>query len=382
MLNRSRIESIEEYQIMVEGDEGREDSIKGGPDHGSAAELGRRGGLKGGKARAGAMTPGQRAKAAQEAAMARWDEVRGVARAVKDGTINIGNAEIECAVLPGEVRVLSQRSMMKALNRFRPGGRGTSLPDPDESEIMPRFVAAKNLQPFISDELRQALLQPIEYRAAGPKGNGGRPAQGIKAELLADICQVYLDAERAGVLKSQQLGSAEAARILHNALAKTGIVALVDEATGYQFERARSALADILEAFISKELARWVKTFQDDFYEQLFRLRNLSTANINARPQYFGKLTNNIVYSRLAPGVLEELQRKNPVNESGARKAKLHQHLTPEIGHAKLKEHLLVVTALMKISDDYNSFMERLDKVAPKYAHVDENLLWLPGFKP
>jgi hypothetical protein len=365
---------------MVKGNDDETGNLEGTGKE-SAVQLGRRGGLKGGKARAAGMTAGERSDASREAAIARWDEARGVLRAVKDGTIKIGEAEIDCAVLPGEVRVLSQRSMMKALNRYRPGGRGTTDPESDEVDIMPRFVAAKNLQPFISDELRLALLQPIEYRAAGPKGNGGRAAQGIKAELLADICVVYLDAERKGVLKPQQQGSADAARVLHNALAKTAIVALVDEATGYQYERARTALAEIFEAFISKELAGWVKTFQDEFYEQLFRLRNLSTANIKKRPQYFGKLTNNIVYARLAPGVLEELRKKNPTTEAGGRKSKHHQHLTREVGHEKLKEHLIVATTLMKISSDYKSFIAQLDKVAPKYAPVDATL-WLPGFKP
>jgi hypothetical protein len=358
-----------------------DDETKSTGNDSNAVELGRRGGLKGGKARAAGMTPDELSQASREAAIARWDEVRGVQRAIKDGTIKIGNAEIDCAVLPGEVRVLSQRSMMKALNRYRPGGRGTTDPESDETDIMPRFAAAKNLQEFISDELRVALLQPILYRAAGPKGNGGQPAQGIKAELLADICVVYLDAERAGKLKAQQQGAAEAARVLHNALAKTAIVALVDEATGYQYERARTALAEIFEAFISKELAGWVKTFQDEFYEQLFRLRNIKTDDIRKRPKYFGKLTNNIVYSRLAPGVLEELRKKNPVTDNGGRKDKHHQHLTRDVGHEKLKEHLIVATTLMKINTNYDAFIAQLDKIAPKHKPVDSSL-WLPGFKP
>jgi hypothetical protein len=45
------------------------------PDEGkdpAAVELGRRGGLKGGKARAAKMTPEQRSEAARKAAAARW----------------------------------------------------------------------------------------------------------------------------------------------------------------------------------------------------------------------------------------------------------------------------------------------------------------------
>jgi hypothetical protein len=40
----------------------------------AAVELGRRGGLKGGKARAAKLTPGQRTKIAKKAARARWGQ--------------------------------------------------------------------------------------------------------------------------------------------------------------------------------------------------------------------------------------------------------------------------------------------------------------------
>lgn len=343
-------------------------------DETTAVELGRRGGLKGGKARAAGMSPEARKVAAQTAAQRRWDMQKGVQQALHDGTIELGNVQLDCAVLEGGVRVLSQRTLMKGLSRYRPGGRGTSS-DAEEAETMPRFVAAKNLQEFISPELRRALMEPILYR--GRMRGNGQPAQGIRAELLAEICEIYLDAAKKGVLKPQQQSAAAAAEVLHRALAKTGIIALVDEATGYQYDRARTALAEILEAFIGKELAKWAKTFNDDFYKELFRLRGLRTDDIKRRPPYFGTLTNDLVYSRLAPGVLDELRVKNPTNESGNRKHRHFQWLTPDVGHPKLREHIAKVTALMVISDDYDTLIDRLDRVAPK---VGSNYL-LKGIK-
>ena len=47
---------------------------------------------------------------------------------------------------------------------------------------------------------------------------------------------------------------------------------IVDEATGYQYDRARDALSTILEEFIAKELAQWVKTFPDEFYKKMYDL--------------------------------------------------------------------------------------------------------------
>ena len=151
--------------------------------------------------------------------------------------------------------------------------------------------------------------------------------------------------------------------------ARVGIIALVDEATGYQSERAKNALATILEAFIAKELQPWIQTFPTDYYRELFRLRGLSfpTASVK-RPQYFGVLTNDIVYKRLAPGVLEELRRVTPRNDDGRPKAKYFQSLTSNTGYPKLREHLGKVVMLMQLSKDYNEFKQRLEQYLPVYS--------------
>src|SRR5690606_34477435 len=68
----------------------------------------------------------------------------------------------------------------------------------------------------------------------------------------------------------------DAADVLMRGLASVGIIALVDEATGFQRDRTADALAKILEEFIAKELRPWVQTFPDQFYEHLFRLRGMN----------------------------------------------------------------------------------------------------------
>ena len=115
-----------------------------------------------------------------------------------------------------------------------------------------------------------------------------------------------------------------------------GIVALIDEVTGYQDVRARDALAKILEEFIAKELRRWVKTFPVEYYRELFRVRGWKfpelPANQSKRPVMAGKITNDVVYDRLAPGVREELYRVAERTESGKLKHKLFMRLTEELG--------------------------------------------------
>jgi hypothetical protein len=152
--------------------------------------------------------------------------------------------------------------------------------------------------------------------------------------------------------------------VLVRGFARVGIVALVDEATGYQRDRAKDALARILEAFIDKELQPWVKTFPSDYYAQMFRLRGLEFPRDSVlRPQYFGVLTNDIIYKRLAPGVLDELRRVISKNDTGRPEHKFFQKLTSNIGYPKLREHLGAVVAVMRMSKDWGDFMLKLERL-------------------
>lgn len=158
------------------------------------------------------------------------------------------------------------------------------------------------------------------------------------------------------------------ADIIMRGLAEVGIIALVDEATGYQWDRRSDALSQILEAFIAKELQPWVKTFPDEFYEQLFRLRGLEFPRDSVkRPQYFGHLTNDIVYKRLAPAVLDELKKSTPKTPKGRLKDRLHSRLTPDLGHPKLREYMSSVVTAMKLSNDYEDFRNKLDMLHPRF---------------
>ena len=115
----------------------------------------------------------------------------------------------------------------------------------------------------------------------------------------------------------------------------------------------------------------WVKTFPNDYYQELFRLRGLEYPNDTVqRPQYFGYLTNDIVYKRLAPGVLDELKRVIPKNQKGKPKTQLFRKLTDNIGYPKLREHMASVVTIMKLSNDYQDFVGKLDRIHPRYTET------------
>lgn len=327
---------------------------------------------KGGKQAAANMTPEERKKRASAAAEARWGAVP---QAHCQGTIKIGLIEIPCAVLEDKkTRLLTQRGMFVSLGRNKNPNTGSSAIDG-----RPGFLAANNLEPFISDELRRSWNSVRFKQREGSGGEGGNIAVGYRAEILPLVCRVYMDADAAGVLRENQKHIAANCRSLLAGMATAGITGLVDEATGFQYERAHDALAKILEAFIAKELQPYVRTFKPEFYQELFRLRGLKFDGTAKRPQYIGRLTNNLIYSRLAPGLIKELQAKNPViPEKGRRKHQHHRHLTRDKGHPGLKDHLVEVTALMRASDTWDDFYRLIEKSLPVHRSLG---LFSPEFR-
>ncbi|WP_234450864.1 P63C domain-containing protein [Paracoccus sp. MC1862] len=204
-------------------------------------------------------------------------------------------------------------------------------------------------------------LKPISYIS------GDSEVIGYQAEALPEICNIWLQARQDGVLNEQQADRAQAAEIVMRGLANLGVIALIDEATGYQDTRDRDALQAILDKYLQKEFAAWAKRFPDAFYREIFRLRGWSwNAMSVARPGVVGRYTNDIVYERLAPGILEELQRLNPTHEEGGRARKHHQFLTDDIGHPALAQHLHAVIGLMRASATWEQFKSLLDRAFPK----------------
>lgn len=184
------------------------------------------------------------------------------------------------------------------------------------------------------------------------------------------ICEVFLRARDAGALRKSQKHIADQADILIRGLAHVGIIALVDEATGYQADRGKEELQQILKMFILEEQARWIKRFPDEFFELLFEMKGWTWNQVTQKkPVVVGKYINDIVYARLAPNILDELKKKNPTNEKGRRKGKHHQWLTDDIGHPKLQQHLSGAMALMRASGkNWTNFKRMLERAYPKFG--------------
>lgn len=306
----------------------------------------------GGHARAEALSSDRRKEIAAKAAIARWS--KGIPVATHAGVLKIGDAEIPCYVLENKDRVLSTRGIMQSLGRRWRGRKyaGTQLPV---------FLEANNLKPFFPKDL-EPVLTPLDFRTPH-----GIRAEGFKAEILPLICETYLAARDDDALLQSQEPVAKQCEILTRGLSRVGIIALVDEATGFQEVRDREALQAILDAYLRKELAAWAKTFPDEFYRQIFRLRNWQWKGMKVnRPQVVASYTNDFVYSRLAPGILEELERRMPRNDQGRKLGRNTQLLTADVGHPALAQHLHAVTALMTAARNWEEFKRMINAAFPK----------------
>lgn len=301
--------------------------------------------------------------------MARWTEELPVAE--YPGELIIAGRRLACAVLNTRKRVLTQQTFLQALGRSeRPkGGTGTRRLS-GGSEGLPPFLSAANLAPFISDELRQSAT-PIVFR----NKQGGRGV-GYDAMVLPNVCEVYLAArdahleslERNGppVLQHMQADVVRACDLLMRGLARVGIIALVDQATGFDEQRTKDELTRILEAYIAAELMPWTRRFPDEFFRQVFKLHGWNyEPGSTRRPQYVGCFINHYVYRQLPDGVLDELRRRNPVMQSGYRRHK-HTQLLADTGNEHLDRQITAVTTIMRIADDKNQFKHLFAKAYPK----------------
>ncbi|HEV2328742.1 MAG TPA: P63C domain-containing protein [Verrucomicrobiae bacterium] len=232
----------------------------------------------------------------------------------------------------------------------------------NQGALLPLFLAPSQLKPLITDDLLDGPLKMLEYES------GDNIEQGYDGAALPIVCDIWLKAREQELLQAQQLNKAQQAEILMRGLAHVGIIALIDEATGYQYERPRRDLEEQLKKFLSDELRRWVKTFPADYFKHLCRLHGVELRTDMKLPQYFGKLTNNLVYRRIAPGLLKKLKERR--SERGSPSNKLTQWLSEDLGIRAVLVHLGTVVGLMKINNNYEAFERQLNQIAPIYPET------------
>jgi hypothetical protein len=313
---------------------------------------------KGGHARAEKLTPERRKEIAQKAAKARYSQEPNLPKATHKGILKIDDIEIACFVLDDGRRVISGRGMTSAIGMK---GRGQGIA---------RITSHRMIGGLENSSLSMAINSPIKFIGGSPKV--GIPSDGFEAVVLHELCEAILKARDSDLLKSdQEKRYGQFADMLIRSFARIGIVALVDEATGYQEVRPKDALQSYLEMLVRKELAAWAKKFPDEFYENIYVLKGWKWPGMQKnRFSVVAHYTRDLVYERIGPGLLKELEKKSPKNENGHRKVKMHQWLTEDIGDPLLAQHLhsLIMFQRLAISNGFGwkRFLKMVDQVMPK----------------
>lgn len=312
----------------------------------AAAALSALGAAKGGRARAEKLSPEERSEIARQAARARWakpetdspDVIDGVVlrEAKHRGLLNLVGLDIPCYVLDDGQRVIGRTSTTEMLTGIKGGGG------------LEKYLGVEALKPFIN--LDDVLEKMVVFRL--PEVDGlNRQTKGLPADLLIDVCTGFVAAleahSRPGSkqrLTARQIDMAVKASMFVSACAKVGLVALIDEATGYQFERAEDALQIKLRAYLSDEMRKWDKTFPDELWVEFARLTGWK-GPITKRPKYWGQLVNELVYECMDPDVAKWLKDNVPEPKHGKN---YHQWLSAQYGLKKLLEHIWMLIGVAK----------------------------------
>lgn len=274
------------------------------------------------------------------------------------GKLELNNMIVPCYVLKNGDRVLSTSEMQRAL------GVIGNEPTQRSSKRLDEILTSKVVSRLYSSDKDASKFQPFYCY------NGKQKLSVFLATDLPEICDLMLKVrdyanENNISLGVRQLAVIKQADIIIRSLAKIGIIALVDEATGYQYEREKEELQVIFKALVSDEILEWQQAFHLSFYKEIFRLWGIpfTDKNIKRKPQFLGHLTNRFIYQNLPKGtfILEKLKEKTPKAKGGGYKYRLHQSLTPEVGREALKKVIYSVEALASISETKRQFIRHIN---------------------
>jgi hypothetical protein len=270
-------------------------------------------------------------------------------KATHQGQMMVGDLLLDCYVLADGRRVFHKRGMARALGLKSEGGNAFM-----------KTMGRKGLGSALPERLRETIANPLNFKPLTQD-----IAHGYEADVLSEVAKAIVAADKQGLLTKTQHNLAIKAQILLNAFAKVGVVALIDEATGYQQIRNPDALRLLIQQYVDEEMRQWEKEFPDSFYDELNRmygnkqLKQTKTGIVmQNRPQHLAHFTRDYVYAPLENGeVLKELDRVNPVvDHKGTRKARFHQHLKLGYGIEKLRRQVQEVQTLVSVSDNIAQF--------------------------
>lgn len=266
--------------------------------------------------------------------------------------LRIESISIECYVLEDGERVLLFSDIQRAMG-FASGG--SMIAGKNRLEL---FASRDRISRFLSTSVQAELARPFRIK----KPNGAL-AYALKADVLPALCEAVVAAAQNNLLQEQQIFIAHQCQVILAGLSRVGIIALIDEATGYQKLRADGELQLLLESYILPEQRPWMKAVPAEFFSEMFRVFGWKHKSNNQGPRYAGKLLRNLIYSNLPKPVLPTLDERNPSGPGYQRKLRHHQLLTEDIGLEHFRAQVLGVMTLLRASSSRQEFFRLYRRV-------------------
>jgi hypothetical protein len=280
------------------------------------------------------------------------------------GRLRLLGMDIPCYVLSDGQRVIGRTSANEMLTGIKGSG------------AFEKTIGVSSLRPFINVET--VIERMVSCRLPEVEGLQ-RHVRGLPADVFIEVCSAFVSALQATTtpdsqvrLTSRQIDMAIKAGMFVAACAKVGLDGLIDEATGYQYDREQDALQVKLHAYLEAEMRKWEKTFPDELWIEFGRLTGW-TGSVTQRPKYWGKLVVELVYEYLDPDVAQWLKENAPKPRHGQN---YHQWLSGQFGLRKLIEH---IWKLVGIAQTCQNMTDLRDKMAELHGKTPVQVrMYLP----
>lgn len=319
----------------------------------------------GGSARRIALTPQRRSEIAKEGAAARWAAKAAVQagempEAEYEGQLTIGDIQLDCYVLKDGRRLFNKRGLARALGMKSGGGN-----------VFMRTIGRKGLGSVVPKNLLEKLENHIVFKPLT-----GDPAHGYEATVLIEVCDAIWEAKKQGRLHPSQEALAIQAEIIVRSAAKVGIIALVDEATGFIRDKKKDEYRELFQEFLREEFRQWEKEFPEQLFDMMYRIYNLRRTHGSKHPRFFAKFIRKYIYTPLANSngaILQLLDEKNPVvYTGGGRRYKMFQFLSDVVGLPALRAHIWQVVGIGNATKSKEGFERGFRLAFPQPGDSDQ----------
>lgn len=257
--------------------------------------------------------------------------------------IRVGDVEIPCYVLSSGQRVVTEDGVRLAI------GIGPVSPH-SLADLVPALLGqgTHGPKPLSSmAELVNQLRAPLKFVPL----EGPPILRGYDVTVLRALADMVLSAGSDSAAVNPHV--VQLSRVIDSHIdSETGedwLVDAVDRATGFDIYNQRARLAYGLEGLVHPGVLKWLDLFPDEYFRSFWVLRGAHA---------YGFATLDLVFLRLHMSDLVELAQTLPRTTDG------RGNMTRV--EERFRQHVAGVTALMKASPDWATFLKLMDRAFGK----------------